>query len=688
MAHFQIRFRHGVVTRCCALFMCAYFVLVLFVQQASASSSAYTVVLNQVRGDECCDKGSLEALSEYIRAAETYHLSSTFVLRYDALRDERYLTAFQNAKEPIELGVLLEITPQLARDASVSYKGPEERWYKAENSFLLGYTNDERKKLIDTIFTTYKDRFRSYPTTTAGWMVDAWSLQYLDTSYGVKVHEITREQWGTDSYTLYGGPVLLPYRPSKNWPLIPASNLDASLQTMIIRQTIPDAIRTYGDLTSAYTSQPNDYGQRGASTSYFKDLYADALHAQPFGFAVVGLENSMEKRHRDEFIRQLRIISDERDAGNTTVVRTSELADLLQDSNVLRQISVFSAKQERDGQWAAWIGTPQYRARISITNGEVALTDLRIYANDFTDPYLEKPTGTPNGYWIAPFVFDGSRYFSPKKVERLFSSDQEKKEVGGDLRNERFSFPDALVFPEIQKYTIPNISSENAGQQIALTYSTPKKQEIRIIFTERDIRVDSQNPYTLNRRITHTDLKSLLDSGDVVFREDKTADKNNYITVLSFGLKEGLSFTDFTYAHYSLFHPESTGSFSLEHSQVIFKGSRAILGRNPMRIVLYASDTQGKPTRPSTVWMNVFPGVGTSVSVQHPETVRGEYYIDIQSLTTGEFTPVLLVDGAEKTLQKIRFVQNCKKEILFCLRHPSELLQYIAARIEDIRYKR
>lgn len=688
MAHRKILFWHDIVARCCALFICAYIVFALPTPQALADSNAYTVILNQVRGEECCDKGSVEALNEYIRAVETYHLPSTFVLRYDALRNEQYLKLFQDVKEPIELGVLLEITPQLARDASVSYKGPEERWYKAENSFLLGYTVDERKKLIDTIFSAYKARFNSYPTTTAGWMIDAWSLQYLDTSYGVKVHEITREQWGTDSYTLYGGPVLLPYSPSKNWPLIPASSSNTALRTIIVRQTIPDAIRAYGDLTSAYTSQPNDYGQRNTSISYFKQLYTDALRAQPFGFAVVGLENSMEKRHREEFIRQLRIVSDERDAGNTTVVRTSELVDLLQNRDILQRISVFSSSQAREGQWAAWVGTPQYRARVSIVNGEMALTDLRIYADNLTDPYFEQPTGSPNGYWVIPFLFDGSRYFSPKKTEHLFSSDQEKKEAKGDLRNERFSLPDALVFPEIQQNTIPIISYDNAGQQIVLTYSTPKKQEIRIVFTNETIRVSSQSPYVMNRRITHTDLKSLWDSGDVVLREDKTSDKNNNTTTLSFGLKEGLSFADFINTHDSLFHPESAGSFSFERSQVVFKGSRAILGRNPMRIVLYAADAQGKPARPSTVWANIFPGEGTSVSVQHPETSRGEYYIDINSSISGEFTPVLLVNGSEKTLQKIRFVQNCKKEISFCLRHPSELLQYIGARFEDLRYKR
>src|SRR5579859_4360304 len=216
------------------------------------------VIINQVRGTQCCSAGSVATTQKHIDFLQKLQLPAAFALRYDAILDPQFRALFsQQRNTPIELAIFLEITPQLAKDAGVPYAGPPDRWYKAKNAYLLGYSPQDRQKIIDTIFTAFSKNFGYYPTTTVAWMIDAPSLQYLSQKYHVKVHELTREQWETDSYTLYGGPVNVPYLPSASWPLVPAQSQTHALPLLMLRQTMTDPIYTYGDTRSLYTSQPN-----------------------------------------------------------------------------------------------------------------------------------------------------------------------------------------------------------------------------------------------------------------------------------------------------------------------------------------------------------------------------------------------------------------------------------------------
>lgn len=680
MVDSRVRLWHRIV-RFFTCAVCAW-CFVVFSSQVRAKEIAYTVILNQVRGRECCQVGSVDALKKQLQALKTEHLPATFVLRYDVLSDAEMMEPLRAAQN-IEIGALLEITPQLARTAEVPYKGPEDRWHKAENAFLVGYAVDDRKKLIDTFFSAYKNKFGVTPVVTAGWMLDAWSLNYLDEVYGVKVHELTREQWGTDSYTLYGGPVLLPYYPSRNWPLIPASEATDSARTLIVRQTIPDSIRAYGDLTSAYTSQPNDYFLRKDTLQYFERVYGDALSAKPFGFGVIGLENSMDPEFQDEFVRQLQVVSKARDTGKTDAVFASDLPDNIGQSDVY----VYAANKKRENQWAAWIGSQKYRARISLVGDQVALTDLRVYSDAFTDPYAAVPLDRPNGYWVVPFLLDGSRFFQKKEsTSSLFSSDQEKRERAGPVLNERFTRPDALLLPNIRSDAVPQVEYDDA--YVKMTYPSVDGDSIVVIFTPSGIAIDLARADMLSRRISSSALQKLWDSGDVKFEQTEEKEGEGVRVTFTFALREGISNTDLANAHPDLLKPESGGAFSFDRSNVVYKGTRAVLGRNPFRIVLYAADDQGRPAYLENLDINVSPEENAQVSIQHPETSRGEYYVDIDSSVAGEFQPKLLVDGREKVLGVIRFVPNCKEDMMFCLQHPAELFQYIMTRIEDLWYRR
>lgn len=279
------------------------------------STEHLTLIINQVRGSECCDAGKIDNFKFQLETASKLDLPSNFALRYDTLLDEHYQNLIKKYANSslINYGGFLEITPQLATDAGVAYTGDEKNWYQAAHAYLVGYSVADRQKIIDTYMSAFAKVIEKTPDFTTAWMIDPVSLQYLHEKYQVNIHQITREQYGTDSYTLDGGPTHYPYFPSQNWALVPDNYQEKSKNDLplIVRQTITDPIYNYGDISSGFTSQPNDYFLREANLDYFIFLFEQAHHqnTQEQTFALVGLENSMSTEIQTEFEKQLQYIS-------------------------------------------------------------------------------------------------------------------------------------------------------------------------------------------------------------------------------------------------------------------------------------------------------------------------------------------------------------------------------------------
>jgi hypothetical protein len=50
-----------------------------------------------------------------------------------------------------------------------------------------------------------------------------------------------------------------------------------------------------------------------------------------------------------------------------------------------------------------------YRMRVIKNGTETAITDIRVYSPQLTDPY-NNTVAKHEGYWIVPFLLDGSRW--------------------------------------------------------------------------------------------------------------------------------------------------------------------------------------------------------------------------------------------------------------------------------------
>jgi hypothetical protein len=146
-------------------FLLASFVIIF--NQPVLAADHTTLIMNQVRGAQCCSPGNVKNLELQIKTALQLNLASTFALRYDVLNNQTFATHsnYQN-HSLIEWAAFLEITPQLAQDAGVTYSGNESNWYEAQFAYLIGYTQSDRQKIIKTYMEQFKKIFGDYPKSS------------------------------------------------------------------------------------------------------------------------------------------------------------------------------------------------------------------------------------------------------------------------------------------------------------------------------------------------------------------------------------------------------------------------------------------------------------------------------------------------------------------------------------------
>lgn len=638
-----------------------------------------TVIINQIRGTECCDAGSTQNLTQQIENLEKHNLPATFVVRYDTLADQSFITILQNLNSTFEIGGFLEITPSLASNAQVTYQGNEESWYEAQNAYLIGYSQTDRQKIIDTYMTKFQEIFGYYPKTTTAWMIDAWSLQYLKQKYGVIVNQITREQIGTDSYSLYGGPPHYPYWPSHNWALMPTTASSGQMP-LIVRQTITDPVQNYGDTTSSFTSQPNDYMLGDADINYFSYLFAQA-HNQldQSTFALLGLENSMPQEANQEFFKQLEIVSQWQQQPQNQVVTSQEYAQHF-TSSYPQVYYGYTQNNQQDAAW--WITTPNYRIRIRLSNQQLYISDLRVYSEQFEDPYFEQQAAT-FGWWISPFLIDGSRYFyqdSWLQFDGLAPDSliHRKKQQPAPTR--------IVLLTKVKQPPQVNITHTQNGQK-AITFTLDNQTIASFANTRFTI---PQNEILLTNDLLATAVTheqghiKWINQDQQTLWELQPLQTNNQNQTITYQIQ--INQTDLRQerdTHYQLLFPElKHQDIDPDHSYVYYNNRYAIAGRNPVRLVYFPQDKNGNPSLIETYpQLQTNPEVATQTSKrQHGK--NGMIFLDFEN-------PQPLKTQATITHQNftnqvwIYFAPNCKQQKLHCLTHPRQAYWYIRAIIED-----
>lgn len=663
---------------------------------ASAADLPQVVIINQVRGTECCDPGTLSALQQQIATAQKLQLPTHFNLRYDALTDAQMMTTLLSAVKQtphlIQLGLLIEITPSLAQAAGVSYTATDKEWYEAQHVFTLGYSAADRKKLVDTLFQKFHQLTGAYPTLTTGWIIDTPTLMYMHEQYAVVAHQITREQFGVDSYTLVGGPAHYPYPASNSWAFMP--DYDQKKPLWILRQTVTDPLGNYGDTSSSFTSQPNDYARANRPFSYFTQLIDQALFQQTgqIGFALVGLENSMNEGFQKAYAEQLNYIAKLTGEGRATVV----FANTVPDTYATQKVSIYGGHNLVTGDTNSssyFITTPRYRIRLRVEKDSVFISDVRVYTPRAQD-YYASHSAVKHSYWIAPFLLDASRSSvetksKPSLLARLFGPpviDLPQFEPHPDS----FDSTTQLKFPQ-----------KNAEQ---LTVSAQPEAATFTLHTQ------DGTPYTLTflpEKIIVTGLKNSPEyrvapaARFPIKYEKKGAGfvlsfAENTTPVLTSTCRESVCNWQFTAPEpatlanlqsnwYPFFLPESKPRTLSAEKTVLYAHNRyALAGRNPARLVLFPFDEHGFPALHEDIAITSEPKLAySSVEGEGSSGKSTTQFIDLVHPTPIRSKITVTVNGTITKKMTVYFAPNCKETPGYCLKHPIQASWYIRTILAD-----
>lgn len=376
------------------LFLFLLFVFIYPKDTLANEISQFVTVVNPVRISLYTKdiQKNLELQYGVIRSNE---LLATWLLTFDAITDSGVLSVVDDFDEDQELGIFLEITPNFAKEAGVEYNDTG-FWHHATSVFLSGYTQEERIKLIDSVFDKFRERFGFYPRSVGAWWIDSFSLDYMQSKYEIVANLGVADQFSTDGYQVWGQYWSTPYYPSKFHAGIPASNEEVKLDVVTLQWAPRDPFNGY--FNSYYSTQ--DYLQKPVNQNigYFEELinlYA-RKNRNKFGHVTVGLEADLSLDvYSGEFKRQIEAVKRLSETGEFKVISMGEFGNWYRQSfpNLsppqVIETDDFLGKTIK----VIWYQSPKYRIGISY-NYETKATkifDFRTYNKDFQEPYFISP---------------------------------------------------------------------------------------------------------------------------------------------------------------------------------------------------------------------------------------------------------------------------------------------------------
>lgn len=300
------------------------FFLIQSKSEIFAQEQKQVVIVNPIRGNDFWSQNFdlLETSKNEYSVIKKNNLKATWLIRYDALKDQSIDNFLLSLDPSQEIGLFLEITPSLTKDANVVYN-QSQNWHYPKSLFLVGYTPNDRKKLIDTAVRKYQEVFSKTPTAVGAWWIDAFSLNYLKDKYKIEANLDVSDQYSTDQYQIWGQYWSLPFYPSRNNALVPAPSRDLKNGIVTIQWAARDPYNSYGNGVhdSTYSVQANDYLIHNLDVNYFEKL----LNIYPQ--VVVGLENDFSwSKFGTEYSNQIDLLAKKQREGIIQTKTMSEYA--------------------------------------------------------------------------------------------------------------------------------------------------------------------------------------------------------------------------------------------------------------------------------------------------------------------------------------------------------------------------
>ena len=389
--------------------LCFVFLLLFSsAKTVNAQADKFITVVNPVRIAPY-SKNVIENIAAEYKIANDLEIPATWLLTYDILENDAAIKKILGFNDNQEIGLFLEVDNALTRDASVEmHKGS---WQHSNVVFLSGYTQNERVRMVDTLFDKFEEKFGYYPKSVGSWWTDSYSLAYMHDKYGVSANLTVADQFSTDRYQVWGQYWGVPFYPSKYHSGIPASSKGTKLPVVMLQWAPRDPVNGY--YSSLYSTQDYYIAPIAQDVEYFRRLISIYLNdIGDYGQVTIGLEGDLTPdAYSVNYEKQLNVAKGFVDNGLANFSTMSGFASWylskyvdLSPTHLIHEKDLLGTNKE-----VVWFQNPMYRAGIMSDPDEnrVKIFDFRMYNDNFVEPYYEWPNREFDLSINIPSIYDG-----------------------------------------------------------------------------------------------------------------------------------------------------------------------------------------------------------------------------------------------------------------------------------------
>ena len=355
-----------------------------------------------------------QTVKEEADAIHRFGFRGTWLLQYDALIDSRYQPMMrEELKHGCEVGGWWEITQPHVEAAGLKWRGRFPWDWHADKGFSVGYTQEERRVLVDVYMAEFKKIFGQLPKSIGSWFIDAYTLEYMQREYGVEGCCMCRDQIGTDGYTLWGGYWAGAYYPSRVNSYMPAQSREGQIDLPVFRMLGSDPLYQYsagigGAVQSVCTMEPT---YENAQVPEWVAWYLRCMTDDPalgFTYLQAGQENSFTwDAFKKGYEVQLPQIAELERQGKLRVETLIETARAFRKKYAVTPATACSAMRdytENDGR-TVWFNSRYYRANILWQGDRMNIRDMHLF-DEKKESYYYKNVCTSNQcvYMTLPIV--------------------------------------------------------------------------------------------------------------------------------------------------------------------------------------------------------------------------------------------------------------------------------------------
>jgi hypothetical protein len=413
------------------VFVAAWLLFLLSPKNVFAEDNKFINIVNPVRIAKYNNNPFASLSSEY-KVIKAKKLPATWLITYDVLENKEMVNLLKSMDKNQEIGIFLEVTKNFSNKTGVIYNDTG-FWHHANSVFLSGYTQEERKGLIDKVFETFKDKFGYYPVSVGSWWTDSYSLSYMKDKYNITGNLGCSDQFSTDGYKIWGQYWSTPYYPSKYHAGVPASDASVKLDLVTLQWAPRDPLNGY--YNSLYSTQDYLMTKRNLDIEYLKklvDLYAVSNQNQ-FGQITVGLESDLSPdTYNFEYSRQLDYVEELVNRGLIKAVTIKDFSSWYRSA--FKKLTPPTTYKGTDflgtGTKYVWFQNQNYRIFLTEDGGGIkTIRDLKLYNKDLVEPYYESPNREFDLAIYVPSLYDEINFETdvltlPENTEVVFEENK------------------------------------------------------------------------------------------------------------------------------------------------------------------------------------------------------------------------------------------------------------------------